>query len=291
MYITLRMIVMSKKKFKRSILIVCEGTKTEYDYFNYIGRNISIPKGIWDIVDVSTNTTIPNDIAIPPPTLLGARKKKHFVNPNKKKIPERNIMKELCIYLYGEDNGVEKYEDVKAVPLRYVALAQMIEEEKGMYEELWAVFDKDDHSHHKEAYEKAEEEVNGKKVNIGFTSRSFEHWLLLHFEKNKNEFLITECKDENDKVIGCNKTLGCQGAECLCGYIRVNTPLEDYSKSKNPEDFHTMMEMLLGNLSNAFENAECLREEISNDANLNTKPHYELNPYTDVDLLIKRLVD
>ena len=95
-------------------------------------------------------------------------------------------MRELCIYLYGEDDGLEKYEDVKAVPLRYVALAQMIEEEKEMYEELWAVFDKDDHSHHKEAYEKAKDEVNGKKVNIGFTSRSFEHWLLLHFEKNKN---------------------------------------------------------------------------------------------------------
>ena len=106
MYITLRIVIMSKKKFRRSILIVCEGTKTEYDYFNYIGQNISITKGIWDIVDVSTNTTIPNDIAIPPPTSLGTRKKKHFVNPNKRKISERNVMRELCIYLYGEDDGL-----------------------------------------------------------------------------------------------------------------------------------------------------------------------------------------
>ncbi len=285
------MIIMSKKKFKRSILIVCEGTKTEYDYFNYIGHNISIAKEIWDIVDVSTNTTIPNDIAIPLPTLLGTRKKKHFVNPNKKKIPERNIMKELCFYLYGEDDGSEKYEEVKAVPLRYVALAQMIEEEKGMYEELWAVFDKDGHTHHKEAYEKAQVEVNGKKVNIGFTSRSFEHWLLLHFVKNKDEFLITECKDEKDNEIGCDKTLGCQGTKCLCGYIRFNTVLTDYSKSKNPEDFHKMMQILLVNLPNAFNNAEWLRNEINNDANLNTLPCYDLNPYTDVDFLIKRLIE
>ena len=98
---------------------------------------------------------------------------------------------------------------------------------------------------------------------------------LTTLDNKHKEFLNEFSKDENDKIIGCNKTLGCKGAKCLCGYIKVNTPLEDYSKSKTPQDFHTMMQILLNNLPNAFENADWLREEISNDANLNTKPCYE----------------
>lgn len=192
---------MGKRKFKRSILIVCEGTKTEHDYFEYIATHISYKKKIWDIVEVCDNKTIPKDIPIAPPTELGKRKKRQFINPNKRKISEQNALKELCIHLYGESDGIEQYEDIKAVPLRYVAQAQLIEEEQQMYEELWAVFDMDGHSHHKQAYEKADEEVNGKKVQIGFTSRSFEHWLLLHFEKNKTPFTSSECKDEHKKNV------------------------------------------------------------------------------------------
>lgn len=284
---------MAKRKLNRSILIVCEGTKTEPDYFAYIATNITYSKGLWDYIEICDNKTIPKDIPISAPTELGKRKKRHFTNPNKRKIGEQNVLKELYKYLYGEEEGVEEYENIKAVPLRYVAQAQLIEEEQQMYEELWAVFDKDEHSHHREAYERAEKEVNGKKVQIGFTSRSFEHWLLLHFEKNKTQFSSSECKDGKKNPIGCNSAQGCMGKICLAGYIRTKTPLKDYQKSNSKEDQKIMMELLLQPkyLKKAFENAIWLRNEIQNDNALKEKKYYELNPYTDVDILVKKLIE
>jgi len=283
---------MTKRKLNRSILIVCEGTKTEHDYFQYIAENISKKKNIWDNVVVSDNNTIPNDIPISAPTKLENRPKRNFINPNKHIISERNVLKELCKYLYGELRGQKEYETVKAVPLRFVAQAQLIEKEQEMYEELWAVFDKDGHSHHKEAYKKAEEMINNKKVQIGLSSRSFEHWIILHFEANKNEFLCTECKDKKGQPIECNEHTGCKGIDCLSGYIRVNTPLKNYKKSNTKEELANLMNVLLRpeNLNRAFKNAQWLRDEINKDPVLNKKEYYELNPYTDVDFLVKKLI-
>lgn len=283
---------MAKRKLSRNILIVCEGTKTEPDYFRFIAKKISYPKNIWDVVEISDNTTLPNDIPIPAPTGLKVRKKRHFINPNKRKKGDRNALKELCDYLYGEGESIELYQTISAVPLRYVAQAQLIEKEQQLYEELWAVFDKDGHTHHKEAFKKAKETVYDKVVNIGFSSRSFEHWILLHFEKNKNTFHATECKNKDGDSLNCNATNGCKGTKCLCGYIRVRTPLSDYSKSSSPEDMNKMMEILLKpkTLNMAFENAAWLRGEIKKDPNTNTKEIFELNPYTDIDILVRNLI-
>lgn len=264
---------MAKRKIFKSILIVCEGTKTEHDYFEFIATHISYVRGIWDNVQVCDNKTVPEDFPLTAPTELGTRKKKKFINPNKRVINERNVLKEICKDLYGEVDGIVEYENVKAVPLRYVAQAQLIEEKQQMYEELWAVFDLDGHTHHQQAYERAERLVNGKTVNIGFSSRSFEHWLLLHFEKNNTQFLSSECKSENDKSLECNAEKGCNGNICLSGYIRTNTPLNEYQKSNNREDLNKMMDLLLKEeyLNNAFENAIWLRETIKNDEALKGK--------------------
>ena len=100
-------------------------------------------------------------------------------------------MKELCKFLYGDKVGIEEYDSVKAVPLRYVAQAQLIEEEQEMYEELWAVFDKNGHSHHKEAFERAVHEVNNKKVHIGFDdpaeAEGAEAFILSEFVRIRDE--------------------------------------------------------------------------------------------------------
>ena len=284
---------MAKRKFNRCLLIVCEGTKTEHDYFDYITSHVSRPKGIWDNVVICDNKTIPKDFPIPEPTELGIRKKRSFVNPNKQNMRERNVLKELCVYLYGEGVGIDEYENIKAVPLRYVAQAQLIEEEQRMYEELWAVFDMDGHSHHKQAFERAKKEVNGKKVQIGFTSRSFEHWILLHFKKNRTQFSSSECKDEKRKSLNFNSEQGCKGTICLAGYLRSFTPLKNYEKSNSADNLGFMMKLLLDPqcLNSAFANAEWLRKEIKNDENLKDKNCYELNPYTDVDILVKKLVE
>jgi len=284
---------MSGRKFKRCILIVCEGTKTEHDYFEYIASLISIPKDIWDIVDVCDNTSLPKDFPLPAPSELGSRKRKNFINHNKRKISDRNILRELCIDIYGQSEGVDMYDELKAVPLRYVAQAQLIEETQQMYDELWAVFDRDGHSYHKQAYERAEKIINGKKVNIGLTSRSFEHWLILHFEKNKTPFSSSECKNDRFISLECNADKGCQGKDCLVGYLRTHTPLTKYQKSNTKEDMHYMMGVLLKekHLRKAFENAAWLRDSIKNDETIKDKKCYELNPYTDVDVLVKKLIN
>lgn len=283
---------MAKRKFGRCILIVCEGTKTEHDYFEYIASHISCTKGLWDNVEVCDNTTIPKDFPLTAHTDLGIRKKKKFTNPNKRVINERNILKELCEDIYGEVEGIDAYENIRAVPLRYVAQAQLIEEKQQMYEELWAVFDVDGHSHHQQAFERAEKMVNGKKVQIGITSRSFEHWLLLHFEKNKTQFSSSECKN-GKKSLECNSEQGCKGNICLAGYLRANTPLKNYQKSNNNDVLNDMMDLLLKeeHINSAFENAIWLRESIQNDVSSKNKKCYELNPYTDVDILVKRLIE
>ncbi len=283
---------MAKRKLSRNILIVCEGTKTEPDYFRYIAQKLSYPNHIWDKVEISDNTTLPNEIPIPGPTMLKVRKKRHFINPNKHKKGDKNALKELCDYLYGEDASIEIYQSIKAVPLRYVGQAQLIENEQQLYEELWAVFDKDGHTYHKEAFLKAKEVVNGKVVNIGFSSRSFEHWILLHFEKNKSPFLASNCKDENGDPLGCNSNFGCKGLKCLCGYIRTFTPLKNFNKSNSPEELSKMMEVLLkpATLERAFENAAWLRSEIEKDSSNKAKEVYDLNPYTNIDILVKTLI-
>lgn len=45
----------------------------------------------------------------------------------------------------------------------------------------------------KEAFKEAEKEIDGKTVNIAFSSRSFEYYLLLHFEYLYYDFQSTEC--------------------------------------------------------------------------------------------------
>jgi hypothetical protein len=115
----------------------------------------------------------------------------------------------------------------------------------------------------------------------------------LHFEKNKKAFDKTECKTEKGISVECDHSIGCKGKECLAGYIRVNTPLKKYKKSNSPEEFKKMMDVLLNkeNLNRAFENAEWLRNEIQNDPVLKLQEIYDLNPYTNIDVLVKKLIE
>lgn len=96
---------MAKYSFKNNILIVCEGTSTEPNYFRFIAENISYTKKIWDKVDVSDNKTIPNDKSISKKTKLGKHKKREFKNPNKHKHGGINALEKLCIKYYGEKEG------------------------------------------------------------------------------------------------------------------------------------------------------------------------------------------
>ncbi len=275
-----------KRQIERLLLIICEGTKTETQYFKWLSEVIAIPKGIWSKVEVHSSDTIPNDISISKNGELGARKKRQFrsENPNKRN-QTKDVLRELWEHVYGTDIDSKKYEDIKAQPLRYVAQAQCIEQDQGVYDELWAVFDKNGHKYHKEAFERAQQKVNGKVTNIAFSNRSFEQWILLHFEKSNRIFEQTECK-EGKKSLECNALQGCKGETCLVGYIRKNY-LSNYEKSSDNEELTLMMDELIKRHDSAFENANWLRQQYTNS----DLPIYERNPYSDVDALIKSLLN
>ncbi len=283
---------MAKRKFSKNLLIVCEGTKTEPDYFRFIAEKISFPNEIWTNIEISDNKTIPNDIPIQAKTILRNPQKRQFVNLNTRKDYDRNILKELYIDIYGVSEGTSKYEEVSAVPLRYVAQAQLIEQRTQLYDDLWAVFDKNGHSYHDEAYQRAKLVVNNKIVNIGFSSRSFEQWILLHFERSKIAFTKTECKDRKGIPLGCNEVNGCKGSICLIGHIRKNTVLKNYAKSNKKNDLKGLMKILLSEvkLQSAFENSEWLRHKMQGELRKCGGRIYELNPYTDVDFLVRNLL-
>lgn len=281
---------MAKRKIERLLLIVCEGTNTETQYFGWLAEKYAYPNKIWDKIEVCSNAIIPNDIVMPKASELGGQRKKRplkFENPNKRK-SQNDVLKELWEYVYGTDIDSEKYEDIKAQPLRYVAQAQCIEEHQGVYDEIWAVFDRNGHTHHQEAFERAKRLVNGKKTHIGFSSRSFEQWILLHFEQSDKPFELTECKI--DKIpIGCNETLGCKGEKCLVGYIRKNY-YPNYEKSNKNDNLPNLMNVLIARHTIAFQNAIWLREQKQNELKVNHHQIYQINPYVDIDILVKRIL-
>lgn len=172
-------------------------------------------------------------------------------------------------------------DEYKAFPIRFVREAQKGIED-GSFDEAWAVFDKDIHPRHAEAFQLAATQVNGKCVRIAFSSISFEHWVLLHFEKNKTAFVKSECKD-GKKVLQCgtgHHVDDCQGARCVVGHIKVGGYLPDYSKQANM-DLYTALK---DSTNLAIENASWLRSQVVGS------PIYGLNPYTDIDILVKRLL-
>src|ERR1017187_5367603 len=116
---------------------------------------------------------------------------------SKRLIPQRTLI--LCEgkteYIYFDGIRTEKLNKNQEVGLR-IAIAkpkdvkgvgkEMVEQAKSLkgtakkenneYKEIWVVFDKDNYTKHHEAFTQAK----GNKINIAFSSVSFEYWFLLH---------------------------------------------------------------------------------------------------------------
>jgi hypothetical protein len=112
---------------------------------------------------------------------------------------------------------------------------QLFEKAKRVLEDssanyAWIVFDKDEHPRLPETF--AESQLAG--VKIAFSSRSFEEWIIMHFQKINTTFNVTECKDIKGKPTNCGSLLvpDCAQANCLTGHIRRQNFILDYSKKK-----------------------------------------------------------
>lgn len=144
----------------------------------------------------------------------------------------------------------------------------------------WIVFDKDGHPLLPETFNKAY--TDG--VKIAFSSRSFEEWVLMHFEKINTTFLESECKDQNDKPINCGTITvpNCLQHNCIAGYIRRQNYIDKYSKKRTFD----LYKAIKHRTEIALVNSAWLRFKVSASLNVTQPFLHELNPYTDVDQLI-----
>jgi len=144
----------------------------------------------------------------------------------------------------------------------------LINEAKSLVEdapkdEVWAVFDKDGYTKHTEAFDMARKQKP--RVNIAFSSISFEQWVLLHFERNRQPY-------ERSKEI--------------IAHLREEKLFENYSKKKKLN----LYAKLKRKTPYALENAAWLRYKQASEISKHHEKIYELNPYTNVDKLVRKLL-
>lgn len=249
-----------KKKSAYTILIICEGQNTEPQFFRTI-RDC--------IIDGEYDLGIENcKIEIRP-------------EPRVEQEPESNIRKRKKRTLRIVEE--EPDEDIKGVPpLKWVQAGRR-ELEEDTFNEVWTVFDNDNHPARKEAFDLANESVHEKYVRIAYSSISFEYYLLLHFERIYKAFEKSECR-EGKSVIHCmlDDVYGCGGNKCVGGYLRAHSYIDESTK-----DNKSTFNLVKDKLEIGYENAAWLRyRSYLEDEG---KADWDRNPFVTTDVLVKRL--
>ncbi len=248
------------RSFHQTMIIVCEDSHTAPNYLSHL-KKLAIDKKCWDYIEISP--TPPIDTIIPT-----NRENTHKTKRPKRKLLDIEENDWIEIILENENNEQ---------PVRYVRTVQKALQEG--YTEGWAVYDLDGHSGHQRAATMADTSPN---LHIAFSSRSIEIWFLLHFEQSNRMFPKVHCKVKNgkkEKVLNCNSNNPCIDEECLVGYIRRNTQLANYAKNTD------LFSEINPYIRNAITNSEWLRTQYHAES-----PFYTRNPYTTVDILVKRLL-
>lgn len=238
--------------------VVCEGEKTEPLFFTSLFEQYFSDKGI--IASTVPQPKIPEDNDDVSRERGGYRGKKRTTASSP--IDDEPVIK-------GQP------------PLKWVRYARYLLQEEGV-NEAWAVFDKDEHPACEQAFQEADELVDGKRVNIAFSSRSFEYYLLLHFEYLYQAFQETECNSKT-KVCGTDSddASNCHGEICINGYARSKGY---WNETKTSESTYPLVQ---DRLVKGIANAIRLRAE--SNGNEDT-PVYMRNPYTNADRLVGRVI-
>lgn len=289
---------MAKKKFDtNNLVIICEGTETEWPYFEYIKNKVK-----HNFADIKVVPSPEDKDTLQELCKSENRKLKKLAHQTKeppKKYP-------LYVTLVENENDIDaNYEKYKQAPAKYAREAYLWL--KNGYSEAWAVYDLDDtndldHSVHQCANELIESLPSS--LHIAFSAYSFEEWILLNFERCATAFQhsafkkTNEEKEENDcNGRSCHYKRRCT-AECIGNYLTRKGYVESirgtYSdqqtnkdKSYSKNDGKIYAQDIYGNeilRHRAYVNAAWSRS-------LNNRVFYECNPYSNVDQLIMRLLD
>lgn len=260
------------KNVAYAILIICEGENTEPSFFNSIKDRII--DGVYKLTELETQKI---KIEIRPTPKEETEETEQSSSIHKPKRNNRKLKK------IDEEENKEKV----ALPLKYVIEGQE-ELQDNTFNEVWAVFDHDNHPARKEAFKKAEVLINGKQINIAFSSISFEYYLLLHFERINKAFLKSQCRggrEERREIYNCGTgehSKDCNGDKCVGGYARINGYWKETKDRTIP-----VFPLIQGRLETGFINSAWLRH-VSEKENKKLAI-YDRNPYLTTDALVKRL--
>ena len=115
----------NRKIFKRTLLIVCEGSETEPNYFNYL-KKIALEKEIWSSINIYPIPEQEEGVTYQP----NKRKKRKFNLSTE----EDNRFKAYLEEIYETTEVKQLYEKYKSQPSRYVKEAQERMMEEGFNE-------------------------------------------------------------------------------------------------------------------------------------------------------------
>lgn len=266
------------RKTNFSMSLICEGIHTEPNFFGAMVEWLKEEGKIDFEVQIHPKPTItPDDNELDLGRGASGRKKRTPKNDTQEK---------------------QKLEAVESFPgqppLNWVEAGI---KHLSIYDEVWVIFDKDGHPKTETAFKAAKDnEIEGKKVKIAFSSRCFEYYLLLHFEYIYKAFEKSECNTKKYSENGqTSKTISfhcmtpravigkaCQGDKCINGYAR----LKGYWKDSKGSDstFPLVKDKLWTGIYNAY-TVRWKSKLSSPEAGIHT-----LNPYIDADKLTCRLM-
>jgi hypothetical protein len=167
---------------------------------------------------------------------------------------------------------VEVREIIRGSKTDPVHMVNEAKRKKKEYDEVWVVFDKDRERDNEN--KRALDNASKSKVNVAFSSISFEHWLILYFERKDFAFFRSDCESRGEV---CN----CNGLICASTYLKTAALYPTFKKG-----YSLIYDDIQAKNAIAIENAAWLR--------MQRRPYSEkhiLNPYTDVDKLLCELLN
>ncbi len=168
----------------------------------------------------------------------------------------------ITVYPSEEDQRKASNKEAESIKTDAVNLVKLAKQEIKNYDEVWAVFDKNGYTKHEKAFDDAQKHG----IKLAFSSIAFEHWILLHYEQNRNAFH----KSQN-----------------VIDYLEQAGYFTGYSKKADISIYPRLQNLT----KTAIENAAWLRMEMAKNLAACDNKIYELNPYSTVDELVMKLLD